>query len=589
MSSDNSKNPPTDQATDQDAVTFVARHGGIFEHSPWVAETALAADPTLPHADIETIHARMCAAVRAAGHDRQLALLRAHPDLAGKLAVAGGLTADSASEQAGAGLDRCTPEEFDRLQTLNEAYQEKFGFPFIIAVRGLGRADILDAFERRIHNTPDQEFETALAQVERIALLRLRQLAPATTFGEALMDRLARFATITSEPGVMTRLFLTPEHRAAADQLMAWMTEAGMTTRLDAAANVIGRYEGATSGLPALLIGSHIDTVRNAGIYDGNFGVLAGVAAVAELHRGGERLPFAIEVIGFGDEEGVRFPVTLTGSRALAGHFDPKALTATDAAGIGYAEALRAFGGDPDAIPGAARDPATVLAYVEAHIEQGPVLEAENLGVGVVTGINGASRFTVTVTGMAGHAGTVPMNLRHDALAGTAEMILAVERHALEIADLVATVGKIEAMPGAINVIPGGTRFTIDIRSPDDAMRMTALDAMATGFQTIAERRGLTVAIEKGHEAPATACHPALIAQISASVERFGVTPRLLPSGAGHDAMAVASLCPVGMLFTRCRGGVSHNPAESITVEDADLTVRVLLDFIRRFDASSLR
>ncbi|UEM23649.1 allantoate amidohydrolase [Skermanella mucosa] len=586
MSPDSSKGlataVPTDTTpADRAAADFVARFGGVFEHSPWVAETALAADPAIALADIPALHAGMCAAVRAAGRDRQLGLLRAHPDLAGKLAVAGRLTADSASEQAGAGLDRCTPEEFERLQVLNDAYTEKFGFPFIIAVRGLTRADILDAFEHRIHNTPEQEFETALAQVERIALLRLQQMGPSP--GRALMDRLDRFAAISAEPDALTRLFLTPEHRAAADRLMAWMTEAGMTARIDPAGNVVGRYEGTRPGLPALLIGSHIDTVRNAGKYDGNLGVLAGVAAVAELHRSGERLPFAVEVIGFGDEEGVRFPVTLTGSRALAGRFDPAALDAVDADGIGYPDALRAFGGDPDQIASAARDPADVLAYVEAHIEQGPVLESEDLGVGIVTGINGASRYTVTISGTAGHAGTVPMTLRRDALAGAAEMVLAVERHAQAVPDLVATVGRIEARPGAVNVIPGGAVFTIDIRSPDDAARVAAMEAIADDFAAIAARRALTHAIGKTHEAPATACAPELIERLSAAVRRCGLPPRRLPSGAGHDAMAVASLCPVGMLFTRCRGGISHNPGESITVEDADLTVRVLLDFIRHF------
>ncbi|UEM05979.1 allantoate amidohydrolase [Skermanella rosea] len=575
---------PTEAApADRAATDFVTRFGGVFEHSPWVAETALAADPAIAFADIPALHAGMCAAVRAAGRDRQLALLRAHPDLAGKLAVAGGLTADSASEQAGAGLDRCTPEEFERLQVLNDSYKEKFGFPFIIAVRGLTRADILEAFEHRIDNTPEQEFETALAQVERIALLRLHQLGPA--LGRTLMDRLDRFAAISAEPGALTRLFLTPEHRAAADRLMAWMAEAGMAARIDPAGNVVGRYEGTRPGLPALLIGSHIDTVRNAGRYDGNLGVLAGVAAVSELHRRGERLPFAIEVVGFGDEEGVRFPITLTGSRALAGRFDPAALDAVDADGIGYADALRAFGGDPDAIASAARDPADILAYVEAHIEQGPVLEAENLGVGIVTGINGASRYAVTVGGTAGHAGTVPMSLRRDAVAGAAEMILSVERRARAIPDLVATVGRIEARPGAVNVIPGEAIFTIDIRSPDDTVRLAAMEAIADDFAAIAARRALTLSIGKTHDAPATACAPALIDRLSAAVERCGLHARRLPSGAGHDAMAIASLCPVGMLFTRCRGGISHNPAESITVEDADLTVRVLLEFIRDFPA----
>jgi OHCU decarboxylase len=586
MSPDNSKN----LACDLDADGFIARFGGVFEHSPWIAEAALAANPGLLHADVGTLHAAMTTVLRAAGPERQLIVLRAHPDLAGKLALAGELTADSSAEQAGAGLDRCTPEEFARFQELNDRYQAKFGFPFIIAVRGLDRHDILRAFEKRVGNTPEQEFQTALAQVERIALLRLYQITgqPQHVLGQALMDKLEEFSRFSAEPDALTRLFLTKEHRAAADRLMVWMSEAGMVSRIDAAGNVVGRYEGDRPGLPALLIGSHIDTVRNAGKYDGNFGVLAGVAAVAELNRRAERLPFAIEVVGFGDEEGVRFPVTLTGSRALAGTFDLAALAAVDVDGIGYAEALRAFGGDPDAIASAARRRDEVLAYVEAHIEQGPVLEAENLGVGVVTGINGASRFIVRVGGTANHAGTVPMKLRRDALAGAAEMVLAVERRGLEGTDLVATVGKIEALPGAVNVIPGNAVFTIDLRSPDDAARNTALAAIMGDLEAIAERRGLSIAAERTHDAPATLCAPGIIAQLSESVRRCDVEPRQLPSGAGHDAMAVAALCPVGMLFTRCRDGVSHNPAESITVEDADLSVRVLLDFIRCFGRASL-
>jgi OHCU decarboxylase len=586
MSPDNSKN----LARDLDADGFIARFGGVFEHSPWIAEAALAADPGLLHADVSRLHAAMASVLRAAGPERQLVVLRAHPDLAGKLALAGELTADSSAEQAGAGLDRCTAEEFARFQELNDAYQAKFGFPFIIAVRGLDRHDILRAFEKRVGNTPEQEFQTALGQVERIALLRLYQITgqPQHDLGKALMDRLEEFASFTAAPGMLTRLFLTKEHKAAAERLIAWMAEAGMTGRIDAAGNVVGRYEGDRPGLPALLIGSHIDTVRNAGKYDGNFGVLAGVAAVAELNRRAERLPFAIEVVGFGDEEGVRFPVTLTGSRAIAGAFDGAALGVADANGVGYAEALRAFGGDPDAIATAARRPDEVLAYVEVHIEQGPVLEAEDLGVGVVTGINGASRFIVRVGGTANHAGTVPMKLRRDALAGAAEMVLAVERRGLEGTDLVATVGRIEALPGAVNVIPGGTVFTIDLRSPDDAVRRAASAAVLGDIEAIAGRRGLTIAVDQSHDAPATLCAPGLIAQLSEAVGRCGVQPRKLPSGAGHDAMAVAALCPVGMLFTRCRDGISHNPAESITVEDADLSMRVLLDFIRHFDPVAL-
>ncbi|OYD82237.1 allantoate amidohydrolase [Azospirillum brasilense] len=406
-----------------------------------------------------------------------------------------------------------------------------------------------------------------------------------TGFGADLMARLDAFAGFTEEPGLLTRLFLTPQHRAAADWLMELMGKAGMNARLDPAGTVVGRYEGAVPGAPALLIGSHIDTVRNAGKYDGNLGVLAAVAAVAELDRRGERLPFAIEVLGFGDEEGVRFPVTLTGSRAVAGRFDPAALETRDRDGVRMADALRAFGGDPEAIAAAARKPGEALAFLEVHIEQGPVLEAEGLPVGIVTAINGATRFAVRLRGMAGHAGTVPMALRRDALAAAAEMTLAAERvAAASDAGLVATVGRIEAKPGAVNVIPGEVAFTLDVRAPEDAVRRDACATILGDFEAIATRRGVELAVETTHDAAAAPCSPGIRQQIEAAVTRAGVRPLSLPSGAGHDAMAFAGVLPMGMLFVRCAGGISHNPAESITAEDADLSVRILLDIIRHFE-----
>lgn len=406
-----------------------------------------------------------------------------------------------------------------------------------------------------------------------------------TGFGADLMARLDAFAGFTEEPGLLTRLFLTTQHRAAADWLMELMGKAGMSARLDPAGTVVGRYEGTTPGAPALLVGSHIDTVRNAGRYDGNLGVLAAVAAVAELDRRGERLPFAIEVLGFGDEEGVRFPVTLTGSRAVAGRFDRAALETRDRDGVRMADALRAFGGDPEAIAAAARQPGEALAFLEVHIEQGPVLEAEGLPVGIVTAINGATRFAVRLRGMAGHAGTVPMALRRDALAAAAAMTLAAERvAAASDAGLVATVGRIEAKPGAVNVIPGEAAFTLDVRAPEDAVRRDGCAAILRDFEDIAARRGVELSVETTHDAAAAPCSPGIRRQIEAAVTRAGVRPLSLPSGAGHDAMAFAGVLPMGMLFVRCKGGISHNPAESITVEDADLSVRILLDIIRHFE-----
>lgn len=403
-----------------------------------------------------------------------------------------------------------------------------------------------------------------------------------TALGSALMARLDAFAAFSAEPGALTRLVFSPQHRQAADRLTEWMREAGMNVRLDPAGSVVGRYEGARPGAPALLLGSHIDTVRNAGKYDGNLGVLAAVAVVAELNRRGERLPFAVEVLGFGDEEGVRFPLTLTGSRAAAGRFDPAALEGRDRDGVRFADALAAFGGDPARIAEAARPDA--LAYLEVHIEQGPVLEAEGLPLGVVTAINGATRFTVTVQGTAGHAGTVPMELRRDALAAAAEMVLAVERAAIETPGLVATVGRLEALPGAVNVIPARVVFTVDVRASDDAVRRGGVRAILDAVEAIAGRRHLAITVEKGHDADAAPCSAGLIERIEAAVRRAGIRPFRLPSGAGHDAMAFTGVLPIGMLFVRCRGGISHNPAESITTEDADLAVRVLLDIVRHFD-----
>jgi len=400
-------------------------------------------------------------------------------------------------------------------------------------------------------------------------------------FGPALMARLHELARFSDEPDRLTRLYLSPAHRRAMGQVAAWMTEAGMAVRIDAVGNVVGRYEASQPDAPAVLIGSHIDTVIDAGKYDGALGVLAGIAAVDALRRAGERLPVAIEVIAFGDEEGVRFPTTLTGSRTIAGTLAPGVLEARDADGVSLREALAAAGCNGDAFAGCARRPEDTLAYLEVHIEQGPVLEAENLPVGVVTAINGASRWRVEVTGEAGHAGTVPMALRRDALAAAAEMVLAVEREGRAMEDLVATVGQIEARPGAVNVVPGEVRFTLDLRAPSDAVRKAAGAVLDETFAAIAERRGVTLAIERFQDAAAVSCDPALIEQLTAAIERAGVAPRLLPSGAGHDAMALAALCPIAMLFVRCARGISHNPAEAISAADADLAVRVLLDFLR--------
>ena len=401
--------------------------------------------------------------------------------------------------------------------------------------------------------------------------------------GRRVMARLDALARHSDEPGKLTRLYLSAAHKAAAEELAGWMREAGLAVSIDALGTVVGRYESAKPGAPALLLGSHIDTIRDAGRYDGALGVIAGLVAVEELSQHSEKLPFAIEVIAFGDEEGVRFPTTLTSSRALAGNFDPAVLDACDAEGVSLRKALIAFGGDPAAIARIAKSREEVLAYVEVHIEQGPVLESANLPVGVVTAINGVRRLAVAVIGEAGHAGTVPMRLRRDALAAAAEMVLTVERIANSLPDVVATVGRMEMFPSAVNVIPGSVQFTIDVRSPEDTQRDAASEEITRDIRKIAADRRVEITIATTHEAPATACSPVMVDALSQAIKQLGYATRLLPSGAGHDAMALAQLCPIGMLFVRCAGGISHNPKEAISLQDADISVLMLLEFLRNF------
>ncbi|MFO0987187.1 MAG: allantoate amidohydrolase [Alphaproteobacteria bacterium] len=400
--------------------------------------------------------------------------------------------------------------------------------------------------------------------------------------GADLLARADALAAVTETPPALTRSYLTPEHRRASDLVLGWMRAAGMSAALDAAGNCTGRYEGRAPGLPCLMLGSHLDTVRDAGKYDGILGVLAAIACVDALNRAGERLPFAIEVLGFGDEEGVRFGGTLIGSRAVAGAFDPALLDLRDAAGTSLAEAYRAFGLDPARLPAIARRRGDVLAYVELHIEQGPRLEAEGLPLGVVTAIAGFTRLQVEIKGMAGHAGTVPMAGRRDALAAAAECVLAVERHG-SAPGLVATVGKIEAAPGAINVIPGAARFTVDMRSADDALREAAIATLSREFRAIAARRGVDLAIHGMQSSPAAICAPWIMEQLAAAVRAEGVREFRLMSGAGHDGMAMIRIADIGMLFVRCARGISHNPAEAITAEDAETGARALLRFVRAF------
>jgi allantoate deiminase len=404
------------------------------------------------------------------------------------------------------------------------------------------------------------------------------------SLGRAIVGRINQLAAISETPQHLARIFLTREHRTAAELILTWMRSAGMAAHLDAIGNVCGRYEGDRPNLPCLMLGSHYDTVRDAGKWDGPLGLITAISCVGDLARRGRRLPFAIEVTGFADEEGVRFASTLLGSRAVAGTFDESALGVRDEAGISMREAMIEFGLDPDHIGAAARARRELYAYIELHIEQGPVLEAENLPVGVVTAITGATRLAAKLIGMAGHAGTVPMQLRQDALAGAAECIGAIEAFCRpDEGGLVGTVGYIRAMPGATNVIAGQVSFTIDIRAPTDAHRKRAVSDIVREVEAIAKRRKLSLQVDVTHENRTVPCAPWLKQQVAEAIAAEGFRVFELPSGAGHDGMAMIDIADVGMIFVRCRGGISHHPDEHVELADVDAGARVLLRLIENF------
>ena len=398
-----------------------------------------------------------------------------------------------------------------------------------------------------------------------------------------LLGRIEDLALISEQEDGLTRLFLTKEHRLAAEKVAGWMTEAGMDSHIDAVGNVVGRYEGSQPGLPCLMFGSHLDSVRNAGKFDGPLGVLAPLACIEKIHSSGHQLPFAIEILGFGDEEGVRFPSVLMGSRAVAGTFNYDVLELTDKEEISVGQAMRDFGLDLSKIGTAAYKSDDVLAYVEFHIEQGPVLESEELPVGVVSAINGQNRFVVEILGIPGHAGTVPMNLRRDALSAAAECILVIEKICNDDTELVGTVGSITAKPGIGNAIAGNVEFNIDIRGPDDAKRLSAIDEMKNLMGDVCKRRDLLIDMKMTFESDSCPCAPFLIDQLESAIISHDLPVRRLPSGAGHDGMAMIDLTNIAMLFLRCEKGISHNPAESVTLEDVRIGVSVLKDFIENF------
>ena len=409
---------------------------------------------------------------------------------------------------------------------------------------------------------------------------------------QTVMERCDMLASYSEEPDRLTRRFATPPMRQVNRLVAEWMRAAGMAVHEDNIGNIIGRYEADHDNARTLLLGSHLDTVRDAGKYDGPLGVMIALVCVERLHARQQRLPFSIEIFGFADEEGLRYHSAYLGSNVVAGTLDPEILSWTDSDGISMAEAIRAFGGDPDHLLASKRRSDDLLGYCEVHIEQGPVLESLNLPVGVVSAITGHSRIIVSFTGTAGHAGTVPMPLRRDALCAAAEFILAVERmgrsepglittvgQVTVEPGLVATVGQVTVEPGASNVIPGKVVLSLDVRHQDDATRLLACQQLQTQARKIGAARQIAITWQPVQENGMVPCTPHLIQLLSQAIEQLRYPVHLLPSGAGHDSVTLVKLTNIAMLFVRCQHGISHNPAEAVTSKDVATAIQVIEQF----------
>jgi N-carbamoyl-L-amino-acid hydrolase len=574
---------------------------GLYEHSDWIAEQALDARPfasaaALKHAMVKTLE--------KAGRAPQLALVRAHPELAGKAMVSKSLTAESTNEQTKAGLTHCNAQEFAHIQQLNASYNAKFGFPFILAVRGprgsgLNKQQIISTFERRLHNHPDYELAECLRNIHRIVEIRLNdKLGYEPALGHEVWDWhewLAQF----SDAGVvnkhaphaareeLTVTYLTDAHLKCARTIELGMKACGFDdVHIDAVGNVVGVYKAASPHAKTLMTGSHYDTVRNGGKYDGRLGIFVPMACVQQLHQQGKRLPFGIEVVAFAEEEGQRYKATFLGSGALIGDFKPEWLDQQDADGITMRAAMQHAGLCVDDIPKIQRDPAQYLGFVEVHIEQGPVLNEVNIPLGVVTSINGSVRYLCEVIGTASHAGTTPMDRRRDAACAVAELALYMEQRAAKDGDSVATMGQLNVPGGSINVVPGRCTFSLDMRAPTDAQR-DALEAdVLAQLQAICERRGVRHTAEETMRAAAAPSAPEWQARWERAVTTLGVPLFKLPSGAGHDAMKLHEVMPQAMLFVRGQNaGISHNPLESTTSDDMQLAIDAFMHVLHNFHA----
>jgi len=575
-------------ASEADACALLS---GVYEHSEWIAKDAV---KHRPFKSLAALKVAMAGVVARASQDQKLSLLRAHPELAGKAMVSNSLTAESKNEQTQSGLTHCSQEEFALIHKLNAEYNEKFGWPFILAVRGprgtgLNRQQIINTFERRLRGTAHFELEECLRQVNRIAEMRINDKFNYTpTLGNELWDwheQLARHSDQGfKEINQLTVTYLTAAHIACAQDIKQLMNSSGFdSVHIDAVGNVVGRYLGKGSDLngPFLMTGSHYDTVRNGGKYDGRLGILTPIMCVRELARTGTRLKHGIEVVAFAEEEGQRYSATFLGSASLLGQFNPDWLTQLDSEGVSMLDAMKTADLDISGIANLKRDPNQYIGFVEVHIEQGPVLNEMGLPLGVVSSINGSSRYLVEITGTPAHAGTTPMNRRHDALCAASELALYMEERALSEEHCVATIGQMQVPSGSINVIPGVAKFSLDIRAPLDPQKDKLVEDILEKLKNICAKRGVRYTTKETLRVRAAPSHPQWQAHWETAVSALGLAIHRMPSGAGHDAMKIHEILPQAMLFVRGENsGISHNPLESTTSDDMQLCVEAFMSLM---------
>ena len=578
------------QASTDDALKML---DGLYEHSPWIAAKAL---QQRPFQSLAHLKYAMTQVLDQAGKKAQLGLIRAHPELAGKAMISRTLTTESTHEQSKAGLTDCSPEEFAKIQKLNADYNAKFGWPFILAVRGprglgLSKAEIIQTFERRLQGHPDFELQECLRNIHRIVEIRLNdKFGFEPLRGQLVWDWQEQLAQHTDAgyeaSGQLTVTYLTDAHRACASQIHNWMKQCGFDeVGIDAVGNVVGRYRPAVDGAAYLLTGSHYDTVRNGGKYDGRLGIFVPMACVQLLAQQQKRLPFGIELVAFAEEEGQRYKATFLGSGALIGDFNKEWLEQLDADGISMKSAMLHAGLQIEDIDRIKRNPADYLGFVEVHIEQGPVLNELHLPLGVVRSINGSVRYICEIEGMASHAGTTPMNRRRDAVSALAELAIYMEQRALQDGDSVATIGQLQVPNGSINVVAGRCVFSMDLRAPTDQQRDRLEKDILNQLDAICERRGIRFKLEQTMRAAAAPSAPAWQAKWEQAVKALGLPLHVLPSGAGHDAMKLHELMPQAMLFVRGENsGISHNPLESTTCDDMQMAVDAFQNLLKQIE-----